>query len=308
MDIVFMGTPEFAVPCLQRLFDMGERVVGVFTQPDKPQGRGYQLVAPPVKQLAQAHGVPVYQPEKMRDGTALATLEELRPDLIVVVAYGKILPADILALPRYGCINIHASLLPRYRGAGPIQWSVIRGETETGVTSMYMDVGMDTGDMILPLSTPIGPEETAGELHDRLSLLGAECLEQTLRLLERDGQLPRTKQDEAQATYAPMLTKQMGALDFSRPAKELHDLIRGLSPWPVAYTGLDGATLKVHRARVAEGFSGKPGELLDERRMVIGCGSGAIELLEVQLQGGRRMDAQSFLNGRKLKVGKMFTI
>ena len=239
MKIVFMGTPEFAEASLQKLLETEHRIVGVFTQPDKPKGRGYKLVAPPVKELAFAHNIPVYQPQKMRDGTALTILQELQPDLIVVVAYGKILPREILELPRYGCINVHGSLLPKYRGAGPIQWSVINGEEITGVTTMYMGEGLDTGDMILKKETPIGENETYGELHDRLKEIGAQALVETIALIE-EGKAPREAQDDSLSSYAPMLDKQVARLNFSEDAKTLHNLIRGLSPWPVAHTTLDG--------------------------------------------------------------------
>lgn len=304
--IFFMGTPDFAVPCLQRIIDRGYPVVGVFTQPDKPKGRGYKLVAPPVKELALTYSIPVFQPTKLRDGTALAQIQECGPDLIVVVAYGRKLPMEILESAPLGCINIHGSLLPKYRGAGPIQWSVINGEEKTGVTSMFMAEGIDTGDMILKRETPIDPEESYGQLHDRLSLIGADCLEQTLELFV-EGTVPREPQDDAQSSYAPMLNKELARLDFSKPASQLHNLIRGLSPWPVAYTTLDGKLLKVHRARLAPDWSGgreAAGVLLDDRRLVVGCGEGALELLEVQLEGARRMDAGDFLRGRRLEKGR----
>ena len=305
MDIVFMGTPDFAVPSLERLIALGHRVKGVFTQPDKPVGRKQELTPPPVKELALRHGIPVFQPVKMRDGSALALLRELAPELVVVVAYGRILPPDILAVPKYGCINIHGSLLPKYRGAAPIQWTVINGDAEAGVTSMYMAEGLDTGDMLLSLSTPVGEDETAGELFDRLAPLGADCLEQTLELL-RKGELSPRPQREADATYAPMLDKKMAGLDFGRSPRELCCLIRGLCPWPVAYTGLDGKKLKVYSARPAEGFSGPAGELLSGDRMIVGAGDGAVELLQVQLEGSRRMPAADFLRGKHLAPGKKF--
>ena len=301
MRIVFMGTPEFAVPVLERIIQDGHEVAGVFTQPDKPQGRGYKLTPPPVKELALKHGIPVFQPVKMRDGQALAILQELKPDLAVVVAYGKILPKEILEVPPLGCVNVHASLLPKYRGAGPIQWSVINGEKETGVTTMYMAEGLDTGDMILKASTSIGEQETSGQLHDRLSVLGAECLSETLRQIEA-GTAPRTHQDDSLSTYAPMLSKELGRLDFNRPAQELHCLIRGVSPWPGAYTFLDGKMLKVHSAALTEG-KGKPGELLDSKKLVVACGEGALELTEVQLAGAKRMPGPVFLMGRQLAKG-----
>lgn len=303
MRVVFMGTPDFAVPSLEQLIKDGHEVVGVFAQPDKPKGRGYKLAAPPVKEAALAHQLPVYQPAKMRDGEALAILQELKPEIIVVVAYGKILPKEILDLPEKGCINVHGSLLPKYRGAGPIQWAVINGEKTTGVTTMYMGEGLDTGDMILKEETEIGENETYGELSDRLCQIGAHCLSETMKLIEA-GTAVREVQKEEESSYAPMLNKEIAKVDFSRPAEELHHLICGLSPWPVAYTDLDGTLLKIHRAVKAEG-KGKPGELLDKKRMIIACGEGALELTEVQLAGSKRMAAGDFLRGKQLPVGKI---
>lgn len=299
MKIVFMGTPEFAEASLQKLLETDHQIVGVFTQPDKPKGRGYKLVAPPVKELALAHNIPVFQPQKMRDGTALEILQELQPDLIAVVAYGKILPKEILELPRYGCINVHGSLLPKYRGAGPIQWSVINGESVTGVTTMYMGEGLDTGDMILKKETPIGENETYGELHDRLKEIGAQALVETIELIEQ-GKAPREVQDDSLSSYAPMLDKQIARLDFTKDAQTLHNLIRGLSPWPVAHTTVDGKLLKVHRAVLADG-KGQPGEVIDSKKFIVACKEGALELLEVQLEGGKRMKGEDFLRGRKPK-------
>ncbi len=299
MKIVFMGTPEFAEASLQKLLETDHQIVGVFTQPDKPKGRGYKLVAPPVKELALAHNIPVFQPQKMRDGTALEILQELQPDLIAVVAYGKILPKEILELPRYGCINVHGSLLPKYRGAGPIQWSVINGESVTGVTTMYMGEGLDTGDMILKKETPIGENETYGELHDRLKEIGAQALVETIELIEQ-GKAPREVQDDSLSSYAPMLDKQIARLDFAKDAQTLHNLIRGLSPWPVAHTTVDGKLLKVHRAVLASG-KGQPGEVINSKKFIVACKEGALELLEVQLEGGKRMKGEDFLRGRKPK-------
>lgn len=299
MKIVFMGTPEFAEASLQKLLETDHQIIGVFTQPDKPKGRGYKLVAPPVKELALAHNIPVFQPQKMRDGTALEILQELQPDLIAVVAYGKILPKEILELPRYGCINVHGSLLPKYRGAGPIQWSVINGESVTGVTTMYMGEGLDTGDMILKKETPIGENETYGELHDRLKEIGAQALVETIELIEQ-GKAPREVQDDILSSYAPMLDKQIARLDFTKDAQTLHNLIRGLSPWPVAHTTVDGKLLKVHRAVLASG-KGQPGEVIDSKKFIVACKEGALELLEVQLEGGKRMKGEDFLRGRKPK-------
>lgn len=303
MKIVFMGTPEFAVPSLEQLVQDGHQVAGVFTQPDKPKGRGYKLMAPPVKEKAQEYGIPVYQPEKMRDGEALKLLRALAPELIVVVAYGRILPKEILQLPPKGCINVHGSLLPKYRGAGPIQWSVINGEAVTGVTTMYMAEGLDTGDMLLKEETPIGENETYGQLHDRLAVIGANCLCNTIAALEQ-GKLEAIPQDEALSSCAPMLNKEMARLDFTKPAQELHNLIRGLSPWPVACTAIDGTLLKVHRAVLAPQYSGQPGQLLDEKRFIVACGQGALEFLEVQAAGSKRMPAGDFLRGKKLPRGK----
>lgn len=302
MRIVFMGTPDFAVPCLQALLDSPHTVTGVFTQPDKPQGRGYKLVAPPVKKLAMEHGIPVYQPTSLRKEEALEMLRECAPDLIVVVAYGKILPLSVLNLPAKGCINVHASLLPRYRGAGPIQWSILKGETVTGVTTMYMAEGLDTGDMLLSASIPIGEEETADELHDRLSQLGASVLLDTLDALEA-GTLTPIPQDDSQSTYAPMLTRELSQLDFSKDARTIHNQIRGLSSWPAAQTTCQGRRLKVYRSRLVEG-RGEPGTLLKDGRLVVACGEGAVELLEVQIEGGRRMAAADFLRGHPVKAGE----
>lgn len=297
MKIVFMGTPDFAVPCLQALLDHPYEVAGVFTQPDKPKGRGYQLTPPPVKELAVSRGIPVFQPRTLRDGEALAQLQVLRPDLIIVVAYGKILPKEILDLPRLGCINVHASLLPRYRGAGPIQWAVLNGETVTGVTTMYMAEGLDTGDMLESASLEIGPDETADELHDRLSQLGAKLLLSTVEKAEK-GLLEPKKQDDALSCYAPMLTKELSRIDFSRPAQEVHNQIRGLSSWPAAYTFYQGKRLKVYRSHLVQG-TGEPGTLLDSKHFVVACGEGAVQLTEVQYEGSRKMSGEEFLRGKK---------
>lgn len=301
MRIVFMGTPDFAVPCLARLIADGHEISGVFTQPDKPKGRGYKLAPPPVKELALANGLPVWQPEKLRDGTALAVLRELAPQLIAVVAYGRMLPKEILDLPEYGCINVHGSLLPKYRGAAPIQWSVLNGDLTAGVTTMYMAEGMDTGDMILSRSVPVGEDETSGELFDRLAVLGAEALSETVRLIA-GGNAPRTPQDDAQASRASMLTKEMAVIDWSKSAREVHNLIRGMNPWPTAHTRLGGKVLKVHRSRVVEG-AGEPGIVLDGKRLIVGCGEGAVELVEIQPEGSRRMPAADYLRGHPVETG-----
>ena len=301
MRIVFMGTPDFAVPCLQRLLEDGHEVPAVFTQPDKPVGRHAVLTPPPVKQLALSHGIPVYQPTKMRDGTVAALLRELAPDCLVVVAYGRILPQEILDVPLRGCVNIHGSLLPRYRGAAPIQWSVIRGETVTGVTSMFMDAGMDTGDIIDTLTTPIGENETAGELFERLAPLGARLLSTTLAAIA-DGTVTRRPQNDAEATMAPMLEKAMGRLDLTRPAQELHNQVRGMNPWPGAFCTAGGKTLKIHETRVAAG-SGAPGTLLCADPVTVACGEGALQLVTVQPEGKPRMAAEAWLRGARLLQG-----
>lgn len=301
MRIVFMGTPDFAVPCLRRVLEDGHQVVGVVTQPDKPQGRRMTLTPPPVKVLAQDRGIPVYQPTKLRDGTALALLRELAPEVIVVVAYGRILPVEILDCPPLGCINIHGSLLPKYRGAAPIQWSVIAGDPVAGVTSMYMAQGMDTGDMILKMETPVGENETAGELFERLAPLGAQCLSDTLKLIEA-GTAPRIPQAEEEATLAPMLTKEQGKLDFSRPARELHNLVRGLNPWPGAWLRVGEEVLKIHATRVAEG-SGSPGEILGTDGLRVACGWDALELVTVQRAGKNRVTGEEYRRGARLEAG-----
>ena len=302
MRIVFMGTPDFAVPSLQMLIDRKEEVCAVFTQPDKPKGRGHKLQAPPVKELALAHNIPVYQPTTLRDEEPQRLLSDLAPELIVVAAYGKLLPKAVLDLPKYGCINVHGSLLPKYRGAAPIQWAVINGEQTTGVTTMYMGEGMDTGDMLLKAETPIGPEETAGELFDRLMVLGAELLGKTLDALAA-GTLERIPQDEMQATKAPMLSKELSTLDFHRPAAELHDLIRGLNPWPCAVVELDGKRLKLLASKVVA-ESGTPGEVAQrEEGLIVFCGEGALLITELQTETGKRMGGAEYLRGHPIQPG-----
>ena len=304
MRVVFMGTPAFSVPCLERLIADGYDVAGVFTQPDKPKGRGKQLALPPVKETAIRHGIPVFQPRSMRDGEALGILQTLKPDVVVVTAFGKILPPEILTFPKYGCINIHASLLPRYRGAAPIQWCVLNGETVTGVTSMQMDAGLDTGDMLLRAETPIGENMTAGELHDVLSALGAEVLSETMTALE-NGTLSPQKQDDSLSEYAPMLTKALCPLDFTKTAKQVHDRVRGLYPWPIATLTVDGKVLKVHESVLCGDAGGKCGEVIESgKRLVISCGDGkCVELRTVQAEGKKAMAAADFLRGNPIPKG-----
>lgn len=302
MNIVFMGTPDFAVPCLEKIVSLGYPVTGVFTQPDKPKGRGYKLLPPPVKELALRENIPVFQPASVKTDEAYETLKSCAPDLIVVVAYGKILPKRVLDLPRYGCINVHASLLPRYRGAGPIQWAILNGETETGVTTMYMGEGLDTGDMLEQVRTPIGENETADELYTRLSVLGAEALQVTLSKLE-SGSLLRTPQDDSLSCYAPILDKSLCPIDFTRPASRIHDQIRGLSSWPAATTTYKGKRLKVYESCLAQG-SGQPGEIIDPKKFIVACGEGAVQFVSVQYEGGKRMAADAFLRGRPAEKGE----
>lgn len=307
MRIVFMGTPEFAVPCLQKLIDCGHEVTGVFTQPDKPQGRKMILTPPPVKELAAANGIKVYQPVKMKDGTALEMLKEANPELCIVVAYGKILPKEILEYPKYGCINIHASLLPKLRGAAPIQWSVINGFEKTGVTSMQMDEGLDTGDMLIKGEVEIGENETAGELHDRLSALGADILEKTIIALEK-GELSPEKQNHDEFTYASMLSKELSPIDWTMSARQVHNKIRGLSPWPSANAKLNGKTVKIHKSVLSDAKGNAAGEIVEAgKRLVVACGDlNCIEILNLQAEGKKAMSAADFLRGNPLNAGEKF--
>lgn len=299
-----MGTPDFAVPSLQMLIDSRHEVVGVLTQPDKPQGRRQILTPPPVKTLALAHDLPVHQPETLKNGAIQSILDETRPDLIIVVAYGKILPEYVLHYPRLGCVNVHGSLLPRWRGAAPIQWSVIAGDKYAGVTTMKMAKGLDTGNILLTAQTEIGARETAGELFDRLSVLGAQLLEKTvgqLEIADSDG----VPQDEAQACYASMLDKEMAVIDWTRAARELDCLIRGLNPWPVALTSLEDARMKVYAAQPEEGV-GAPGEVLvadAKNGLLVACGTDALRITELQMVGGKRMNACDYLRGHAIPVG-----
>lgn len=308
MNIIFMGTPDFAVPCLKALIESGENVTAVFTQPDKPKGRGYKLTPPPVKEVALTHNIPVYQPLSLKKGedaeAAMKTITELVPDLIIVVAYGKILPKAILDAPKY-CINVHASLLPKYRGAGPIQWSVLNGEKVTGVTTMLMAEGVDTGDMLLSRSTEIGENETASELHDRLSELGAEVLLETVKAVKSDSLTP-VPQEDSQSTHAPMLTKDMCPIDFSKSAQEVHNHIRGLSAFPCATTVLDGKRLKVYRSEIVKGLkSDRPcGTVVQAKDFTVVCGDGAcVRFTEIQAEGGKRMSTADYLRGKAVQEG-----
>ena len=302
MRIVFMGTPDFAVPSLQALIDAGHDVCAVYTQPDKPQGRKQILTAPPVKTLALEHDIPVFQPNTLKNEDEQARLRELAPEVIIVVAYGKLLPKAVLDIPPHGCINVHGSLLPRWRGAAPIQWAVIAGDEMAGVTTMQMAEGLDTGDMLLTYETKVGEKETAGELFDRLAQSGAELLTQTLVKLDEIEPRP---QDDAQSCYAHMLDKQMAVIDWSKSAHEIDCLIRGLNPWPIALTTLSGERLKVFVAEKAAG-NGEPGTVLEadpKKGLTVACGEGALKLTEIQLVGGKRMKATDFLRGHAIEVG-----
>jgi len=301
---VFMGTPDFALQTLQGLIDAGCNLVGVFTQPDRPKGRGKQLAVPPVKELAKKYGIPLFQPLKLRQPEAVAELVALAPDLIVVVAYGQILPKSVLDIPRYGCINVHASLLPKYRGAAPINQAIINGETETGITTMYMDVGLDTGDMLVKKTLAIGPYETAGQLHDRLAALGRATMEETLQQLCA-GSLHHTPQDDSLSTYAPMMKKEDGCIDWNRMAADIHNQVRGLDPWPGAYASLNGERLKLAGTAPEAGIGGPPGSVVsaDKSGVRIACGNGILLVRELQLAGRKRLPAAEFLRGCRLEPG-----
>lgn len=301
-----MGTPEFAVPSLKALIESEDEVIAVVTQPDKPKGRGLEVVSPPTKVLAEKHAIPVLQPQKIKTEEFFNELKKFNPDLICVAAYGKILPKNILDLPPYGCINVHASLLPKYRGAAPINWAIIRGEKVTGITTMKMDEGMDTGDMLLTKEVQVDDEDTGETLSEKLSHVGAELLIDTIRLLKK-GELHPIPQDHSQATYAPMLKKEHGKIDWEKPAEEIRNLIRGTIPWPGAYTTIDGKLLKIHKARGSEG-AGNPGEVIksDSGILRVSTGKGTLDLLELQLEGGKRLPAEEFLRGRRIKEGMVF--
>lgn len=305
MRIVFMGTPEFAVPSLKSLVEAGHDVCGVFTQPDKPKNRGMKLQAPPVKEYALTQSIPVFQPMKMRDGEALAIMKELAPELVVVAAYGKILPTDILDCPPRGCINVHSSLLPKYRGAAPINWAILNGEDESGVTIMYMAEGLDTGDMIAAEATPISLEENAQQLHDRLADIGARLVTQVVADMER-GEVAAKPQDDAQSCYAPMLSKALSPIDWSKPARQIHDQVRGLFPWPSAIAEVDGVRCKIlHTAITGESTAKCPGSFVqaDKKGLKVACGNGEVlEILELQPDGKKSMAATAFLLGHPIKI------
>ncbi len=304
MRIVFMGTPDFAVDCLEALVNSSHEVVAVFSQPDKPQGRKQILTAPEVKICAQKYGIPVFQPATLKNGSSTELLKELNPDLIVVVAYGKLIPQEILDIPQYGCVNVHGSLLPKLRGAAPIQWAVLNGEKETGVTTMQLDAGLDTGDILLTKKTEIEENETSGELFDRLKVLGAELLLETIDAILA-GTLTPVKQDDSLSTYASMLDKSMSPVDWSKSALEVHNHIRGLEPWPVATANVCGRVLKLFGSRMGNTCGKSAGEIVSaEKELEICCGDGrSVVITQVQAQGKNKMSAADFLRGNKIEKG-----
>lgn len=308
MKIIFMGTPDFAVGTLKALIQAGHEITLVVSQPDKPKGRGHELVPTPVKAVALEHNLRIYQPEKLRGEIAEEMIRSTEADVIVVAAFGQLIPKSILEMKRYGCINVHGSLLPKYRGAAPIQWAVIDGEKESGITIMQMDSGLDTGDMLLKAAIPLFPKETGGSLFDKLSALGASLCVEALEKLEA-GSLKPEKQGESPTPYAKMLTKEMGELDWSRPAIELERLIRGLNPWPSAYTKLSGKTLKIWDADVCEEEEAGSvcGEIVrvSKETFYVSCGQGVLKINELQLQGKKRMDTAAFLRGYHLEKGSI---
>ena len=311
MRVVFMGTPDFSVPTLEKIIEAGHEVIGVVTQPDKAKGRGKKVLFPPVKEKALEHNLPVYQPKRAREPEFIEQMRELNPDVMVVVAFGQILPKALLDIPKYGCVNVHASLLPKYRGAAPIQWAVIRGEKVSGVTTMQMDVGLDTGDMLMKIEVALAEDETGGSLHDKLSVLGGELLIEKLKGLEAGTIQPEKQDDRQTGEYARMLDKALGKVDFSMPAEEIERLIRGLNPWPSAYTFYHGKTMKLWKAKVvsadADGGEAAPGQILsvDKKGFTVQTGDGALRILELQMEGKKRMDAGAFLRGCSMAAGEI---
>ena len=303
MRVVFMGTPDIAATCLERIIADGFNVVGVYTQPDRPKNRGMKLAFSAVKEVALKHELPVFQPENFWEDETVEQLRALQPDVIAVVAYGRILPQRVLDIPPKGCINIHASLLPSYRGSAPYQWAVLDGLKETGVSAMYLVRQMDAGDVIDVSKTPIGPDETAGELLDRLAVLGAELLSVTLTRFQNGEEVEAVPQDPAKVSYAPMLDKSMCPIDWTKTAQQVHDHVRGLHPWPVAVTEIQGKRFKVHATAITEG-SGKPGAILGLTKtgLKIACGEGAVEIRFLQAEGGKRMAAPDYFRGHPLEI------
>ena len=303
-NIIFMGTPDFAVPCLDKLHQ-NYNVTAVITQPDRPKGRGQHLAKSPVKVYAEEHNLPVYQPEKIKTAEFTEKLRQMQPDLIIVVAFGQILSQEILDIPKFGCINVHASLLPRWRGAAPIHWSIIGGDTETGVTTMYMDAGLDTGDMILKAKTVITPEMTTAQLHDALMMQGADLLIETIQSIE-NGTVSREKQDDSLSCYAKMLNNDNCRIDWKKSAQEVHNLVRGLNYWPIAYTTLNGKKFKIWQTKIVDAdTTGKtPGQIIDltKKGIIVATGNGAIELLQIQPPNKAKMPASSYINGHRQEL------
>ena len=303
MRVVFMGTPDIAATCLKKIIADGFEVVGVYTQPDRPKGRGMKMVYSDVKEVALANNQPVFQPENFREEETVEQLRALKPDICAVVAYGRILPQKVLDIPTFGCINIHASILPKYRGSAPYQWAVLDGLTETGVSAMYLVREMDAGDIIEVSKTPIGENETAGELLDRLAVLGADLLSKTLTRFSESGAVPAVPQNPAEVSYAPMLDKTMCPINWNKTARQVHNHVRGLHPWPVATTQIQGKTFKIHETRVVDG-QGNPGQILElnKKGLVIACGEGAVEIRSLQAEGGKRMAAPDYFRGHPLEL------
>lgn len=302
-----MGTPDFAIPSLKALIDSGENVVGVICQPDRPKGRGHKLMACPVKETAVAAGIPVYQPEKIKAPEGVEKLKEFAPDLCVTAAFGQLLSAENLAVPRLGTINVHASLLPKHRGSAPINWSILMGDTVTGVTTMMTDIGMDTGDILLKKEIPIEKTDTAGTLTDRLAELGAQLLLETIAALKA-GTLTRIRQDSELASTEPKLSREQGRIDFTMSSDAIDRRVRGLSPWPGTFTSLGGETMKVGKVAAVQ-MEGRPGEILvadPMKGLIVGCGQGAVELVEIQMPGSRMMNARDYLRGHSITVGTIF--
>lgn len=305
MNILFMGTPDFALEAIKVLDESKHNLLGAVTQPDKPKGRGHKMVAPPVKEYALEHDIPVYQPNTLKNGELKKVLDELKPDIIVVAAYGKILPNYVIDYPKYGCINIHASLLPKYRGAAPIQYSVLNGDKKTGVTIMQMDYGLDTGDMIMVKETEIGEYETSGELFDRLAVLGGEALIEVLDVIEQ-GKVERVKQGD-DFTYASMISKDMAKIDWNKSVNEISNLVRGMNPWPLAFTSYKGEVMKIIEARIADNNSdGQNGEVLGYQKgtgLLVKCGEGVLTVTKVQFTGGKKLPIDDYLRGHEIETG-----
>ncbi|EGT5273064.1 methionyl-tRNA formyltransferase [Clostridioides difficile] len=305
MKIVFMGTPDIAVPCLQKIIDEKYEILGVVTQPDKPKGRGKKLGMSPVKELAIENNIPVYQPVKARDKEFIDKIKSLNPDVIVVVAFGQILPKEILEIPKLGCINVHVSLLPKYRGAAPINWVIINGEEKTGVTTMYMDEGLDTGDMILKTEVNLDENITAGELHDKMMNIGAETLKETLRLIE-EGNAPREVQNHEEFSYAPIMNKSLGNIDFSKSAREIHNLVRGVNPWPSAYTTYNDVIMKVWKTKVLDEKSTKDvGTIIDVSKdgIKVSTIDNVLLIEEIQMPNKKRMLVGEYIKGNIIETG-----